>query len=341
MVLEPARSFDEAISIEPLSSHTYAAVLRVEWCIGTVPNGGYVASAFFNAARTHMRQTHPTLHNGSADPITMHLTFLRRTEAGPAIFRVEDTKLGTRTSTLHIILSQNDKNGGLRDEVAGYITISNFDTEDGPSMATGFELLPEPVPGGGGGENNAAKVDLRRLARDGRDGAWSRFEVAFTSMRKASRHAEIYTPTTLGQVRRGFVEQWVRFKPYGEVSRWTDPALGFLVDMFPMMLETFDTEPWVRDEEAQKMANEVRRYWYPTVLLNVEFKKRLPEDGVEWLYSRVQTRVLHNGRMDLDIVVLDDEGAVVALSNHVALVVGAERNTSERGSNGNGKLNKL
>nr|KMM69705.1 hypothetical protein CPAG_06019 [Coccidioides posadasii RMSCC 3488] len=338
MAFGPARSFGEAIAVQPLSSHTYAANLRKEWCIGTVPNGGYVASAFFNVARTHMRQTHPTMHNGRADPITMHLTFLRRTETGPATFSVTDTKLGARTSTLHITLSQNDRNGGVREEVAGYITVSNFDTEDGPSMVTGFNLTPAPAPGGDG----STPVDLARLVRDGKDGTWSRFEVPFTSLRTASRQIEIYTPREMEKVRRGFVEQWVRFKPYGQVSRWTDETLGFLVDMFPMMLETFDTKPW-KGAGQREEKDELRKYWYPTVLLNVEFKKRLPKEGVEWLYSRVHTKMLENGRMDLDIVVLDQAGDIVALSNHVALVVGAERNTSERGSNGNGsaKPNKL
>ncbi|EEP82916.1 conserved hypothetical protein [Uncinocarpus reesii 1704] len=331
MAVQPARSFDEAIAVKPLSSHTYAATLRLEWCIGTVPHGGYITSAFLNVACTHMRLNHPTRHNGCADPMTMHLTFLRRTEAGPATFRVEDTKLGARTSTLHITLSQTDKNGGLREEVAAYITMSNFDTEEGPSMVTGFELTPKPEPGSGG----SAPVDLAKLARDGKDGAWSQFAVAFTSMRTASKQLEIYTPKSLERVKRGFVEQWVRFKPYGSLAPWTNPALGFLVDMFPMMLETFDSKPWEKKQE-QKKEDGTRRFWYPTVLLNVEFKKRLPKEGVQWLYSRVHTKTLHNGRMDLDIVVLDEAGDIVALSNHVALVVGAERNTSERGSNGNG-----
>ncbi|EGE81160.2 thioesterase [Blastomyces dermatitidis ATCC 18188] len=334
-----AQSFGEAIAISPVSSHTYAAYLRPEWCIGTVPHGGYIASLFHNVAVIHLKHTHPTLHSGTPHPIALHLTFLRRTDAGPAAFVVQDTKLGSRTSTLHVTLSQHDPDGAVRHEVAGYITVSNFDTEEGPTMQTGYELYPKPAPG----SRPDQAVDLVKLARDGRDGNWERFHIAFSSMRKASNHVEFYTPRYTkeagGRTKgpSGFVEQWVRFKPYGKVGRWTDSTLGYLVDMFPMMLERFDSKPWQGDSAADKL--EMARYWYPTVLLNMEFKKKLPAEGVEWLYSRVQTKVLKDGRMDLDLVVLDEKGEVVVVSNHVSLIVSAQRNIEPRKGKGKGNGN--
>ena len=279
-----------------------------------------------------MLKTHPSMHARSPDPITMHLSFLRRTEAGPATFTVQDTKLGSRTSTLHITLSQKNPDGSQRDEVAGYITVSSMSAETGPSINTRFALTPSPIKGSG----PQGRVDLGALTRTGRDGAWELFEVPLSSMRHATKHIEFFAPTSAAiEAKRGFVEQWVRFKPYGNVGRWSDASLGFLVDMFPMMLEMFDEQPWDKSEKP-KVDDEPLKFWYPTVLLNVEFKKKLPEKGVEWLYSRVFTKVLRNGRMDLDIVVLDETGDVVALSNHVALIMGAERNLAKRNGNGNG-----
>lgn len=289
-----------------------------------------MTSVLYKTARTHLRHTHPTLHSGSPDPISLHITFLRRTNIGPATLRVQDTKLGSRTSTLHITLSQQDPDNNTRDEVAGYITVSNISTEAGPSMRTGYEIVPPPVPGATG-----SLVDLNKLTKTGSDGAWKNYEIAFSSMRRASRHVEFFSPSDPTRVRRGFVEQWVRFKPYGELGRWTDDSLGFLIDMFPMMLETFDERPWEEKDGEAGSGKERGKFWYPTVLLNVDFKKNLPAEGVEWLYSRVQTKVLRNGRMDLDIVLIDRDGEIVALSNHVALIVGAERNLSARKSNGN------
>ena len=76
------------------------------------------------------------------------------------------------------------------------------------------------------------------------------------------------------------------------------------------------------------------RFWYPTVVLNLDIKKALPLEGAEWLFSRVRTKMIKNGRMDLEVVILDEGGDIVAVSSHVALIFGAERNMS-RGNNSN------
>ena len=67
-------------------------------------------------------------------------------------------------------------------------------------------------------------------------------------------------------------------------------------------------------------------------MLNIEFKKALPEQGVEWLFSRVKAKKIEKGRMDLEVEVRDEAREVVALSQHVALILGAERNMSGRGA---------
>lgn len=70
--------------------------------------------------------------------------------------------------------------------------------------------------------------------------------------------------------------------------------------------------------------------WYPTVVLNIDFKKALPEAGVEWLFVRAVTKQIRNGRMDIDVVILDEDGDIVALSQHVALAVDSSRNVAKR-----------
>lgn len=41
--------------------------------------------------------------------IALHIEFLRRTEAGPATFKVEDVKLGRQTSIVHVTMEQNGR----------------------------------------------------------------------------------------------------------------------------------------------------------------------------------------------------------------------------------------
>jgi len=68
------------------------------------------------------------------------------------------------------------------------------------------------------------------------------------------------------------------------------------------------------------------------VLLNLDFKKVIPDEGLEWLFVRVAAKQIRNGRMDLEIVILDAEGDIIALSHHVALALSSDRNIAERKS---------
>lgn len=67
--------------------------------------------------------------------------------------------------------------------------------------------------------------------------------------------------------------------------------------------------------------------WFPTVVMNLEVKAALPEDGVDWLAVRVTSKQIRDGRFDLDISVRDAEGELLALSHHVAMILAIERNT--------------
>jgi hypothetical protein len=40
--------------------------------------------------------------------------------------------------------------------------------------------------------------------------------------------------------------------------------------------------------------------------------------------------MIQNGRFDIEVVILDETGDIVALSHHVALAVSAERNDAKR-----------
>lgn len=52
-------------------------------------------------------------------------------------------------------------------------------------------------------------------------------------------------------------------------------------------------------------------------LQNIEFKKLLPPQGVDWLFVRARAKQIKDGRMDVEVTILDEESELVALSNHV------------------------
>lgn len=109
---------------------------------------------------------------------------------------------------------------------------------------------------------------------------------------------------------------------------FTQNSLGFVVDQFPQIVETYPGTKPVADiaERAVSREEAMKTLWYPTVLLNLDVKKTLPAEGVEWLFVRVKAKKIENGRMDLEVVVLDEGGELVAVSNHVCLILSAERN---------------
>lgn len=133
-----------------------------------------------------------------------------------------------------------------------------------------------------------------------------------------------------------------------------------MADMFPQIMETaYDQEDLER--EIKKLQTDVgesprdaesctsassrkgskqsqwARFWYPTVVLNLDIKKALPLEGAEWLFTRVRAKMIKNGRMDLEVVILDEGGYIVAVSSHVALIVGAERNMSRGNDSSKGE----
>lgn len=240
---------------------------------------------------------------------------------------VEDSKLGARTSTIHVTLQQtSEKTQQLEAKVTGYITVSPPSAEVGISARTNWDLHPAPRP-----------VDLEVLGGEtGRDGVWRRVIPPFVQFRKATGHLEVYgpeRPPVSGDNggKPPVVDQWARFRPGGDAGgRWTNEAVAYLADMFPAALQGFDGMASSGSSSGEKGSELDGKFWYPTVTLNVDMKKQLPADGEEWLYSRVVNKAMRNGRMDIEVVVMDTSGEVVALGTQVGLVLSASRNVGKR-----------
>ena len=172
----------------------------------------------------------------------------------------------------------------------------------------------------------------------------------FAPFRKASQNVHFYFPRR-GQLARAIADEWLCFAS-GE--RFTNESLGYVSDMWPQVVEAYraerdpylvdkaqgggDADVGVKSEGESAKGSAPARFWYPTLLLNLEVKKLLPAEGVEWLFARVRAKLIRNGRMDLECVILDAEGDVVALSHHVTMILGVERNMAERRVEGASKM---
>ncbi|KAK3328646.1 thioesterase-like superfamily-domain-containing protein [Cercophora scortea] len=306
--------FAEATAVQRLDSHTYAANLVDNFCIGTVPNGGYVASCILQAASIHLA---PRNQQGV---LTAHFEYIGRTEAGPAVIVIEDIKLGRQLSTIHATLYQHallpqppwTTPASTRKNIVAYLTMTNLQNERGISLPTAFALQPSPPP-----------VDHVALATN-TDPNWTAVKVthAAFSYNRSLTNAEYFVPRQ-GQPHKSVIDLWVRMAS-GE--GFTNASLGYVVDCWPYVVEAYrPAAPGAVDPFAHDAV-----FWYPTVVLNLEMKKALPERGVEWLQLRVLSKQIRNGRLDLEVLVLDGEGELVALSHHVDLILGSERNTGGR-----------
>jgi hypothetical protein len=288
-----------------------------------VPHGGYVLATLLRAAAAHLART-PSTTAHQPHTMTAQAVFARRTAAGRATVRVDVPRAGRATSTVHVAMSQ-----GGRDLVLVYLTLADLRAEQGVGFPTGWALEPPPVP-----------VDLRRL-KAGTDPGWAeQVDMPFADFRRASQRVRFWFPRA-GQRAKGSNDQWVCLR---EGGRFDNAALGFVADMFPQVVEGFNEEedPYlVREkgvvEKLKKDGRRWARYWYPTVTMNLDVKKALPEEGVEFLFCRTSAKMIRNGRLDLEVVVLDEGGDLVAVSNHVVMVLSAGRNLAGRSTDGKGK----
>ncbi|KKY29114.1 putativetrehalose-phosphate synthase (udp-forming) [Phaeomoniella chlamydospora] len=314
--------FSELISIRSISDSEYVSpALDKEWAIGSVPNGGYTSALFASAARFHSRTTAEadpkSPLNTQPDVLHLSLQFLRRTFVGhPGYFEVKNVKLGKRQTILHLTLTQPTTPDGRKSLVEGYASLGNLATEEGISLATSDSFWsPTPLP-----------VDLKKLEKDGRDACWNAYTPPFLSFRRSSQHQQTYQPKNeiVGGTPewKGIVDQWAKFTPYSDTdnkfprSKWTNETIPWVVDNLPPIVEHM-----LFKEDAK-----YPKFWYPTLTLAIDVKKSLPPEGVDWLFSRCIAKVIKNGRMDLKVVVLDEQREIVAIATHTALAVDVARN---------------
>ncbi|KAL2813778.1 thioesterase-like superfamily-domain-containing protein [Aspergillus cavernicola] len=354
---EPCHSsiFEKAIAVMPIDANTYSAHLDPSWCIATVPHGGYTASILYRTAATHFAQKAAAGKNRpgrSQEPIGLQISFQRRTFAGPAIMTVQEIKLGARLSTIHVTLSQTkdesaaatkarDRDDELEVKVLAYITLSLPDIEESSSPVKGTWDLSPPSPPG---SLRGGLINFNALAADGIDGDWKSGPVAPRALH-AAKHLKLYSPSatlfpkTVEERATQVVDQWARLVPGGTAARWSNEAVVYLTDLSLAALDrlgAMERTATGTGEDTAKVTTGTGlvQFWYPTVSMNIDLKTRLPLQGVEWLHSRVVTRMLRGSRADLEVLILDQNGELVATSTQVALVVDPARNHKGRESSG-------
>ncbi|KAJ4113916.1 hypothetical protein NW768_011446 [Fusarium equiseti] len=303
--------FKVAASVAQLANDAWSGNLVQDYCVGAVPNGGYVASVMYQAVESHVRN----LGLGQ-DIISAQLQYVNRTRIGDAKITIETIKSGRATSTFHVALLQ-----GTRKCVLGYF-VCLAPTADGLTLATDWQLLPPAPP-----------INLERAVK-GLDPNWSseagRIQIDHLAslgfVRAVEGVFESYYRRQPG--RKGLEDAWIRLSS-GE--RLTNATLPLVADAKPYVVESWRPTPDESSERVPFSRNDP--FWYPTLVMNLDIKKLLPDEGVEWLFIRTEARKIDQGRLDLQVSILDQEGDLVAVASHINLVLSASRNLGKKKTN--------
>ncbi len=257
----------EAARITKSAEGRYECNLQPDWCIGDVPNGGYLTSVIHNAILSESTSQPDLIH------VSLH--FLTKADPGPARVVVAKVKSGRNFSVFHAELRQG------RARVVGYVTMGTSPDESGLSLPCG-----------------------RRRTLPRREGLSPKAD-AHADFRKISKRLEYFPAESGDSLNPGY---WVRFRD----DDLHAICIGVLADMvrFPEPL-------MVREQETGGF------WWLPTIALSLHQTKRLQGTFV-WV--DVGNKSVRNGRMDMDVLIRDEQGDVVAVANHCALIVGSERN---------------
>ncbi|KAL6925371.1 hypothetical protein FSST1_002645 [Fusarium sambucinum] len=319
--------FKAATHVAQLENDLWSANLHKDYCVGAVPNGGYVASVMYQAVQSHI------LNLGlRQEIISAQLQYVNRTQIGEATIAIEKVKTGRATSTFHATLLQDNGSSKTKARkcVLGYY-VCLAPTTDGLTLTTDWKLLPPSPP-----------IDVERAAK-GLDPNWSleasRIQiphlVSLGFVRAVEGAFESYYRRKPG--RKGLEDSWIRLAS-GE--RFTNATLSLVVDAKPYVVEAWRPLPESESREAEAVPfSKNDSFWYPTLVMNLDIKKVLPQDGVEWLFIRTEARKIEQGRLDLQVTILDQEGDLVALASHINLILSASRNLGVKdGKEAKGKL---
>ena len=194
----------------------------------------------------------------------------------------------------------------------------NMETEKGVSYKTDFVLHPPPPT-----------ANLTRLLDDS-DPQWLSWTYPWSpkSYLKAATHIRWFAPIN-GAQHPSIINLWLT--PIAHDDSFTNEMLGSIADQWTPVLENyrsdspFTTERLASATEADDMTvgtdPNTPPFKYLTASMSLEMKKVLPPEGVRWLFLRAQAKEIENGRFDAEVLILNEDLDLVAISHQVSLII--------------------
>ena len=289
-----------------------------------------MAAALHHTAATHFA-TSPTLAAlKQPDVLTLHVDFVRPCERHDSSITVTDLKAGAITSTIQLVLSQKGKARAI-----AIATSINFDTPVGPSSEAGWRPSPSLKP--------TPRFD--RVLAGQPDGNWIPACLAGEVIPFTKRLIVLHPRE--GHIVDGVLDLWNGFRtPEGDEEPMDATQLALLTDTIPWLSDTllrngglYDAHTswaqmtkWSEEQPGKtvQLTNSLKdlmraEIFNNTVTLDIEFKRRVPSEGLRWTFTRAATRMIEGGRMDLDLTICNEDLEIMCLARQVILALDAKK----------------
>ena len=135
---------------------------------------------------------------------------------------------------------------------------------------------------------------------------------------------------------KSVVQSWIAWSNPQEL--WTTDKLAMACDFFVPASENFFKDSPRNSQALADMGMEYARSgppkiqpewplprWYSTVNMTLEIKRALPSEGVKWLFTRMKTKDVLDGRIDVHGEIWDESGNIIALTQQMWFVVDTSR----------------
>ncbi|KAI9713260.1 MAG: hypothetical protein M1820_001247 [Bogoriella megaspora] len=267
-----------------------------------------------------------TVHKKLNQPnvLSIQVQFFRLLFPSKAQISFRDIHLGKSASTAQFTVIQNEK-----DCIAGMV---NLQVLDGYTFKTSWNLAPAPC-----------EASIGHLSTDS-DPRWVSYQCPYhpEGFRRVQSYVKFFVPLVLKDPT--YLDQW--FTPSDPGDTFSNETIGFVADLSLPILDNFfgkdcsgSHEHILEVADQQKRDREMgihrvvdassgayeSKGMIMTMSSNIEIKKRLPPDGVKWLFMRAIAKQIKAGRLSMEVILLDENGDLVAVSSQVLPIIDLER----------------
>ncbi|KAK0726640.1 thioesterase-like superfamily-domain-containing protein [Apiosordaria backusii] len=305
-----SKTFREQINLQaaPGTDNTYTCSWHTDWAFGITLHGGCIAAGIYQALTTHLTTSPLIAQRNHPDILKLHLEFLAPCTRETSTITIQTLRSGATSTTLQASLTQSNQL-----KILAIATAVNFD--------------------------RALAVESNQ-----KDPNWvmGRMKGEFL---KFTERMLVLAP------RQGHTTNGVHD---GHERGVDNTLLTFLTDALPSMSDTLlnnrgaydahsihakmihfeaadkenEGKPvviWNSIEEAMKA-----QVFNNTVTLDIEFKRRVdPTKNNGWTFIRTMANMLEGGRMDLDVVICDENMELLVVAQQTVLVLEAGRKFSK------------